>query len=132
MRKHSNEWMSVGINALAIACINIYKRTCTSSDPHHKIAFASIFGLSRLSYAGLAKTIYILYFWQGNHQIYGHIRCIYTVLANPTHKQGLAACISARTFAAAFTCRRKNRKKYVGSKNHSPHYLKEPLRYQVP
>ena len=22
-------------------------------------------------------------FWQGNHQIYGHIRCIYTVLANP-------------------------------------------------
>ena len=22
-------------------------------------------------------------FWQGNHQIYGHIRCIYTVLVNP-------------------------------------------------
>jgi len=30
-------------------------------------------------------TVYIRYFWQGNHQIYGHIRCIYTVLANPTH-----------------------------------------------
>jgi len=29
-------------------------------------------------------TVYIRYFWQGNHQIYGHIRCIYTVLANPT------------------------------------------------
>jgi len=28
-------------------------------------------------------TVYIRYFWQGNHQIYGHIRCIYTVLANP-------------------------------------------------
>jgi len=27
-------------------------------------------------------TVYIRYFWQGNHQIYGHIRCIYTVLAN--------------------------------------------------
>jgi len=25
------------------------------------------------------------YFWQGNHRIYGHIRCIYTVLANPTY-----------------------------------------------
>jgi hypothetical protein len=25
----------------------------------------------------------IWYFWQGNHQRYGHIRCIYTVLANP-------------------------------------------------
>jgi len=30
-------------------------------------------------------TVYIRYFWQGNHQIYGLIRCIYTVLANPTH-----------------------------------------------
>ena len=30
-------------------------------------------------------TVYIRYFWQGNHQIYGHIRCIYAVLANPTH-----------------------------------------------
>jgi hypothetical protein len=27
-------------------------------------------------------TVYIRYFWQGKHQIYGHIRCIYTVLAN--------------------------------------------------
>jgi len=27
--------------------------------------------------------VYIRYFWQVNHQIYGHIRCIYTVLANP-------------------------------------------------
>jgi len=23
--------------------------------------------------------------WQGYHQLYGHIRCIYTVSANPTH-----------------------------------------------
>jgi len=30
-------------------------------------------------------TVYIRYFWQGNHQIYGYIRCIYTVLANPTY-----------------------------------------------
>ena len=28
-------------------------------------------------------TVYIRYSWQGNHQIYGHIRRIYTVLANP-------------------------------------------------
>ena len=25
------------------------------------------------------------YFWQGNHQIYGHIRCKYTFLANPNY-----------------------------------------------
>ena len=24
-------------------------------------------------------TVYIRYYWQGNHQIYGHIWCIYTV-----------------------------------------------------
>jgi len=29
-------------------------------------------------------------FWQGNHHTYIHIRCVYTVLANPTYK--LAAC----------------------------------------
>jgi len=25
------------------------------------------------------------YFWQGNHHIYSHLRCKYTVLANPTN-----------------------------------------------
>ena len=30
-------------------------------------------------------TVYIRCFWQKNHQIYGHIRCIYTVLANPRY-----------------------------------------------
>jgi len=30
-------------------------------------------------------TVFIRYFWQGNHQIYDHIRCIYTVLANPIY-----------------------------------------------
>jgi hypothetical protein len=32
-------------------------------------------------------TVCIRYFWQGNHQIYGHIRCLYTVLANPNHNR---------------------------------------------
>jgi hypothetical protein len=30
-------------------------------------------------------TVCIQYFRQGNYHIYGHIRCIYTVLANPTY-----------------------------------------------
>jgi len=29
--------------------------------------------------------VHIQHFWQRNHQIHGHIRCMYTVLANPTH-----------------------------------------------
>jgi len=28
-------------------------------------------------------TVYVQHFWQGNHHTYGHIRCVYTVLANP-------------------------------------------------
>jgi hypothetical protein len=40
-----------------------------------------------LSRVGPEPYIYSVYtvFLQENHQIYGHIRCIYTVLANPTH-----------------------------------------------
>jgi hypothetical protein len=30
-------------------------------------------------------TVCIWYFWQGKHHIYGHIQCIYTVLANRRH-----------------------------------------------
>jgi hypothetical protein len=38
-------------------------------------------------------TVYIRYYWQGNHQTYGRIGCIFTVLANPTciPVQGVAA-----------------------------------------
>jgi len=42
---------------------------------------------SCVSYIGFGQDhIYSVYtvFWQGNHRIYGHIRCIYTVLANPS------------------------------------------------
>jgi len=39
-------------------------------------------GLARTKY-----TVYIRYNWQGNHQTYGHNRCIFTVLANPMHVQ---------------------------------------------
>jgi len=38
------------------------------------------------------------YFWQGNHQIYGHIRYVYTVLANPTYSCILRSCIMPGTY----------------------------------
>jgi hypothetical protein len=45
-------------------------------------------------------TVYILYFWQGDHQVYGHIQCICTVLANLMYlsinvwgKRGSVICI---------------------------------------
>ena len=30
-------------------------------------------------------TVCIRYFWQENHQIYSHMRCMFTVLANPSY-----------------------------------------------
>ena len=59
-------------------------------------------------------TVCIQYFWLGNHHICGHIRRIYTVLANPTHArterllhvcrsgeaEGTHACLHWTTIAA--------------------------------
>jgi len=41
-------------------------------------------GLAQTIHA-YAYTVYVRYFWQGNYHTYGHIRCTYTVLANPTY-----------------------------------------------
>ena len=54
-------------------------------------------------------TVYIRYFGQGNHQIYGHIRCIYTVLANPTYVfmylcVFVCACVRACVRACVCEC----------------------------
>ena len=43
--------------------------------------------------------MYIRYFRQGNHQIYGHIRCIYTVLANPSYTCMFMAYPSGTTWS---------------------------------
>ena len=37
------------------------------------------------------RCVYTGCFGQGNHKIYGHVRCIYTVLANPIHIQVMQA-----------------------------------------
>jgi hypothetical protein len=42
-------------------------------------------------------TVYIRYFGQGNHQIYGHIRCVYTVLANPSNVSSDSCSATIRT-----------------------------------
>jgi len=54
----------------------------SSGDPYNKGSTASFVGLARTIYI---YTVHIQYFWQGNHQLYGHIRSKYTVLANPSH-----------------------------------------------
>ena len=42
-------------------------------------------------------TVCIRYFWQGNQQIYGHIRCIYTVLASPRNESDTVVPVKAYT-----------------------------------
>ena len=43
------------------------------------------------AYIRFWPTLYIQYFWQRTRKMQGHIRCIYTVLANPTY-QGVRLC----------------------------------------
>jgi len=61
------------------------------SNPNHcKISYSTSCNFScTISRVGQDHiyTTYIRHFWQGNHHIYGHIRCIYTVLVNPIHVQ---------------------------------------------
>ena len=56
-------------------------------------------------------TVYIRYFWQRNHQIYNHIRSMYTVLANPRNDTLLRSSVylcgvakSAHMFALSLRC----------------------------
>ena len=69
----------------------VLPRTCLTNSnrvgQNHICAWVQIgFNMCRVGQNHI-YTVYIRYFWQGNHQIYGHIRCIYTVLANPKYVQ---------------------------------------------
>ena len=50
------------------------------------------------AYIGLARTIHIRYLWQANHQIHIHIRCIFTVLANPRYMHVCLSTILSKQF----------------------------------
>jgi len=49
-------------------------------------------------------TVYTRYFWQGNHQICGHIRRIYTVIVNPVHEATGRVIIKHTCTVHHFTC----------------------------
>jgi hypothetical protein len=51
--------------------------------PKARIAIHEEVAETRLARTIYTYTGYTRYFWQGNHQVYGHIRRIYTILANP-------------------------------------------------
>ena len=72
--QHTGMVLTVPINAC----------NCTSSCTH--IITHCIRSSTHTTRVG-QNHIYIRYFWLGNQQIYGHIRCIYTVLANPTYNR---------------------------------------------
>jgi len=63
-----------------------------------------VFGCVLFLCAGMARTICmygVLCFLQRNHQINGHIRCIYTDLANPT-----CVCVVLCACLCVFVCLR--------------------------
>ena len=68
----------------------------------------------RYIYIGLARTIYTRYFWQGNHQKYGHIRCIY-IRFWPTLK------MTCRGMHPQMICRHAmTRSAYAMTRRHAP------------
>jgi len=67
-------------------------------------------------------TVYIRYVWQGFHQIYGHIRCIYTVLANPTNK---SQCLVPQLLL-------NFRRQVKSSSTSIPSHLPSPNTYNAP
>ena len=65
-----------------VRCVHLFMHVqCLLPVPFHArtMSVACTFSCQNHIY-----TAYVRYFWQGNYHIYGHIRCIYTVLANPT------------------------------------------------
>jgi len=62
----------------------VHLGTCTDRLLLRILASYMYLIMLRVSQNHICK-VYIRFFWQGNHQIYGHIRCIYTVLANPNN-----------------------------------------------
>jgi hypothetical protein len=85
--KHSNTDQHAGTHVYRHIYIHTLKDTHTHTRVHIQTP------ITHNAHIGLARTIYILYtayiryFWQGNHRVYGHIWCVYTVWANPTHTQ---------------------------------------------
>ena len=64
--------------------------------------------------------MYIRCFWQGNHHTYGHIRCIYTLLANPTHLPAHMKCVNpaCSIFAVCGTGQHHVSHSYLFKKQH--------------
>ena len=60
-----------------------HTHTLTHKDTCFRLAVVAVVLMCRIGQNHI-YTVYMRYFWQGNHRIYGHIRCMYTVLANPT------------------------------------------------
>jgi len=65
--------------------------------------------------------VHVRYFWQVNYQIYRHTRCIYTVLANPTHEHARIAPLQRFVGAQATTLH-----------THSPQQNLKPTAAQSP
>jgi len=93
---------------------------------HDSQVLLGIFHTSRVGQNHI-YTVYIRYFWQRNHQIYGHLRCIYTVLANPTYF--LSVKQQSDTLARTFRRRAKLHASSCTSHNlqHVPCQLRKAL-----
>jgi hypothetical protein len=88
LRVHSFELPSVSFDNAgvgeAITSVNVGLPESVYAECSGELHSAVLQSCIRSPRTVYIYTIYIRYYWHGFHQIYGHTRCIYTVLANPT------------------------------------------------
>jgi len=89
---HNNFFLRRQESTLIVGCANYDQLLCTSNTLwalcvrlNQPAAVHVKHLMSRVGQNHI-YTVHIRYTWQGDHQIYGHIRCVYTVLANPTYE----------------------------------------------
>jgi hypothetical protein len=80
---------------------DLWPKTCSKSRSN-EACVKRRWHMSRVGHNHI-YTVYIRYFWLGNHQIYSHVRCIYTVLANLTH-EGLQHIMIRCVCVCVFAC----------------------------
>jgi len=61
------------------------RRQCQTLPKDRGNQLTAVGGVGRVGQTHI-YTVHTRYFWQGNHQIYGRIRCIYTVLARSSYR----------------------------------------------
>jgi len=74
--------------AFLLAPTDVARSFCLDSSTSYALSLHYVLYINRVGQTihTYVYTVFIRYFWQGIYHTYGHIRCAFTVLANPIYK----------------------------------------------